>query len=95
MDAFIKLVEAEKYGEIFNIGHTEEINIRELAELIIEINKSDSRIESISHEKVYGKSFDDPKRRTPDISKIRKAIEYEPTMTLEEMIREISTYMKS
>jgi len=95
VDAFIKLVEAEEYGEIFNIGHTDEVNISELAELVIEINKSDSRIESVSHEKIYGKSFDDPKRRTPDISKIRKAIDYEPTMTLEEMIREISTYMKS
>ena len=91
----MKLVQAEEYGEIFNIGHTEEVKINELAQLIIRVNKSESKINNVSHEEVYGKSFDDPKRRTPDISKIRKAINYEPTMTLEEMIREISTYMKS
>ena len=95
VDAFVKLVQAEEYGEIFNIGHTEEVKINELAQLIIRVNKSESKIDNVSHEEVYGKSFDDPKRRTPDISKIRKAINYAPTMTLEEMIREISTYMKS
>ena len=93
--AFVKLVQAEKYGEIFNIGHTEEVKINELAQIVISVNKSESKINTIPHEEVYGKSFDDPKRRTPDISKIRKAINYAPTKTLEEMIREISTYMKS
>ena len=95
VDAFVKLVQAEKYGEIFNIGHTEEVKINELAQIVISVNKSESKINTIPHEEVYGKSFDDPKRRTPDISKIRKAINYEPSKTLEEMIREISTYMKS
>ena len=95
VDSFLKLVEAEKYGEIFNIGHPEEITINDLAKLIIKVNESDSVIKNISHEEVYGKTFDDPKRRTPDISKIEKAINYKPSMNIEEMIREISTYMKS
>jgi len=95
VDSFLKLVEAEKYGEIFNIGHPEEITINDLAKLIIKVNESDSVIKNISYEEVYGKTFDDPKRRTPDISKIEKAINYKPSMNIEEMIREISTYMKS
>ena len=95
VDSFLKLAKAEEYGEIFNIGHPEEVTINELAKLVVEVNKSDSVINKVSHEDIYGKAFDDPKRRTPDISKIEKAISYKPSMTLEEMIKEISTYMKS
>ena len=95
VSSFLKLAEAEVYGEIFNIGHPEEVTINELAKLIVEVNDSDSKIKKISHKEIYGEAFDDPRRRTPDISKIEKAINYKPSMTLEEMIREISTYMKS
>ena len=93
VDSFIKLVEAEKFGEIFNIGHPEEITIVDLANLIIKINDSSSEITFTPHEEIYGKSFDDPKRRTPDISKITNEIGYKPSMNLEEMIKEISIHM--
>ena len=33
---FIKLAEMKAYGEVFNIGQTQEITIKDLAELIIE-----------------------------------------------------------
>ena len=67
----------------------------DLANLIININQSGSNITFTPHEEVYGKSFDDPKRRTPDISKIINEIDYKPSMTLEEMIKEISIHMGS
>ena len=82
-------------GEIFNIGHPEEVTIVDLANLIININQSGSNITFTPHEEVYGKSFDDPKRRTPDISKIINEINYKPSMPLEEMIKEISIHMGS
>ena len=40
----IKLAELKAYGEIFNIGQTEEITIEELAKLIIEKSNSNSKI---------------------------------------------------
>ena len=67
---FIKLSELKVYGEIFNIGQTEEISIKDLAELIIEISGSNSKIKYLSHEDVFGKKFEDPTRRTPNIDKI-------------------------
>ena len=66
----IKLAEVKAYGEVFNIGQTEEISIKNLAELIIEKTNSNSKIIFKSHEEVFGKAFEDPKRRTPGIDKI-------------------------
>ena len=66
----IKLAEVKAYGEVFNIGQTEEISIKNLAELIIEKTNSNSQIIFKSHEEVFGKAFEDPKRRTPGIDKI-------------------------
>ena len=44
VEYFIKLAEMEAYGEIFNIGQTEEISIKDLAELIIKTTNSNSEI---------------------------------------------------
>ena len=40
----IKLAEVKAYGEVFNIGQTEEISIKNLAELIIKKTNSNSQI---------------------------------------------------
>ena len=82
------------YGEIFNIGQTEEISIKKLAELIIKLSNSNSKIVYRSHEEVYGSKFEDPMRRTPSIDKIVEATGYEPSMTIENMIKQIIEYKK-
>ena len=76
VDYFIKLAELKAYGEIFNIGQTEEITIKDLAELIIKTANSDSKIIYKNHEEIFGKKFEDPKRRTPNIDKIVKYTEH-------------------
>src|SRR5207244_11112115 len=40
-------------GQIFNVGSTEEISIRALAERVIEAIASKSRIEMVSYQKAY------------------------------------------
>ena len=85
----IKLAELKAYGEIFNIGQTEEITIEELAKLIIEKSNSNSKIIFKSHEEVFGKSFEDPKRRTPGIDKIVKFTGIQPSKNIEFMIENI------
>ena len=91
---FYLLAKNELYGEIFNIGQTEEISIKDLATLIIEKCDSSSEIIFKDHKEVYGNKFEDPMRRTPSIDKIVKATNYEPTMTIQKMIEEIITYKK-
>jgi len=90
----IKLAEVKAYGEVFNIGQTEEISIKNLAELIIEKTNSNSQIIFKSHEEVFGKAFEDPKRRTPGINKIIKFTGMKPTKNIEFMIENIINFKK-
>ena len=91
---FYLLAEKQIYGEIFNIGQTEEISIKNLAEMIVKKTDSKSEIIFKTHKEVYGEKFEDPMRRTPSIKKIVDATDYLPTMTIPEMIKEIIDYKK-
>ena len=90
----IKLAEIKAYGEIFNIGQTEEITIKNLAELVISKTNSNSQIIYKSHEDVFGKAFEDPKRRTPGIDKIIKFTGIKPTKNIDFMIENIIDFKK-
>ena len=91
----IKLAEVKAYGEVFNIGQTEEISIKNLAELIIEKTNSNSQIMFKSHEEVFGKAFEDPKRRTPGIDKVIEFTGMKPTKNIEFMIENIINFKKN
>ena len=91
----IKLAELKAYGEIFNIVQTEEITIEELAKLIIEKSNSNSKIIFKSHEEVFGKSFEDPKRRTPGIDKIVEFTGIQPSKNIEFMIENIINHKQN
>ena len=88
--AMAKLIEhPEAYGQIFNIGHTKEISVYNLAALIKEVTKSTSEIVFLPYEEVYEAGFEDMPRRLPDISKIQRLIGYQPTRDLLEMLESI------
>ena len=91
---FYLLAKNELYGEIYNIGQTEEISISDLAKLIIQKCNSKSEIIFKDHLEVYGDKFEDPMRRTPSIDKIVNATSYEPSMSIPEMVEEIIRYKK-
>ena len=91
----IKLAELKAYGEIFNIGQTEEITIEKSAKLIIEKSNSNSKIIFKSHEEVFGKSFEDPKRRTPGIDKIVEFTGIQPSKNIEFMIENIINHKQN
>jgi len=91
----IKLAEVKAYGEVFNIGQTEEISIKNLAELIIKKTNSNSQIIYKSHEEVFGKAFEDPKRRTPGIDKIIEFTGMKPTKNIEYMVENIINFKKN
>ena len=94
VEYFVKLAELKAYGEIFNIGQTEEISINDLAELIINSTNSSSKVIYKKHEEIFGNKFEDPNRRTPNIDKIIKFTGIKPSMNIEEMIKEIVAYKK-
>ena len=91
----VKLAEIKPYGEIFNIGQTEEISIQELAELVIAKTNSNSKIIYKSYEEVFGKAFEDPKRRTPGIDKIIEFTGLKQTKNIDFMVENIIDFKKN
>lgn len=73
-------------GEIFNVGSDEEITVFELAQRIRKMCESRSEIEFVPYEKVYGKSFEDMRRRVPDLRKINRHVGYRPQTSLTQLL---------
>lgn len=74
-------------GEIFNLGSTEQITIRALAERIIAATGSKSSIRYLPYSQAYGEGFEDMEHRIPDICKAHECFGYTPKRSLEEIIR--------
>ena len=92
-EALINLAEhQEAAGEVFNIGHTEDLSIGELAEMVKELTASDSVIKLVPYEEAYAEGFEDIQRRLPDIDKIHRLIGYQPSLSLREMLQRIIAY---
>jgi UDP-glucose 4-epimerase len=94
--AFRGLMENEgSFGQVFNIGGTEEITISDLAKKIIDITDSQSEIEIIPYEVAYEADFEDMQRRVPDIEKVSQLIGFKPNDNLEHIIRKIVAFMQN
>ena len=86
---------SESIGQAYNIGSTNEISIKDLATKVIELTNSKSQIVFKKHSDVFGDDFEEPARRVPDISKISKAIKWQPKKSLDEIILEVAEYIKA
>jgi UDP-glucose 4-epimerase len=94
--AVITLSETDStIGDYFNIGGVGEITIKALAAKIIAQTESKSTVEYIPYAKAYPLGFEDMQRRVPDISKVKKAINWEPRYTLESIITSITENLSS
>ena len=76
-------------GQVYNIGAQQSITINGLAKKVIEMTGSSSKVERLSYEQAYGRPFDDMMRRVPDLTRINKAVGYEPKWTLERTIQAV------
>jgi UDP-glucose 4-epimerase len=93
VDAMLALMKQPKaYGDVFNIGHTKEISIHDLAVLVKRMTNSPSEIRLVPYEEAYEAGFEDMARRAPDISKIHRLIGYRPVLDLPEMLGRIIAY---
>ena len=83
----LKLMEAETHDPV-NIGNPHEVTIAQIAQTIISLVGSRSRI-------VYRPlPVDDPKQRRPDISRARAILGWEPTVGLEDGLLETVDYFR-
>ncbi|MGQ9491512.1 MAG: NAD-dependent epimerase/dehydratase family protein [Anaerolineae bacterium] len=93
--AVVQLAEHPKaVGEVFNVGATEEITIRGLAERIIALTGSRSEIVYVPYDQAYAPGFEDMQRRVPSIEKIASLIGYAPRYSLDETLKRVIEYEK-
>jgi UDP-glucose 4-epimerase len=97
VDALVKLAqEPRAIGEVFNVGNTEEVTIRELAERVKRIAGSGSSVQLVPYDEAYEAGFEDMPRRVPDISKVHNLIGYQPRLTLDEIVcRVVESFQKA
>ncbi len=82
-------------GHVFNIGNDEEISIRNLALKVRQMTHSSSELVFTPYEQAFDRSFEDMPRRVPDISKLRRLLDYEPRVQLTGIIESVIGYWEA
>lgn len=91
VEALVRLIEEpEAYGKVFNIGGSEEISIADLAERIVDLVGSESKIKYVPYEEAYEEGFEDMQRRVPDTTRARNLVSFDPQVGLNEIIRMVA-----
>lgn len=83
------LAEPTCWGGVFNLGSDEEVTIEELADRTIRLAGSVSRKVHVDYDQAYNTRFDDLRRRVPDLSRVRQAIDWRPTKRLDDILGEL------
>ena len=88
IDVILKMMNKDDFIGPVNIGNPGEFTIRELAEKILKLTGSRSKIQ------VRQERADDPVRRRPDISLAREKLGWEPSVDLEEGLGKTIEYFE-
>lgn len=89
IDGFIKFMDSrDDFTGPVNLGNPNEFTIRELAEKVISLTKSKSKI-------IYkALPQDDPVQRQPDIRLAKKRLKWQPAVSLEDGLKETIKYFR-
>jgi UDP-glucose 4-epimerase len=82
-------------GEIFNIGSQQQIRILDLAKRVLELTRSSSELVYVPYEEVYELGIEDMLHRIPALDKIRGAIDWEPTRSLDDILVDVVEYHRT
>ena len=85
----------ESFGQILNIGSTDRITIRQLAEKVIAQLHSSSKIETVSYDKAYEAGFEDMLHRAPDCTKIGRICGWKAELPLDRIISDVADQMRA
>ncbi len=88
VDGLIRLMHKDDFTGPVNLGNPDERTIKEIAELIVKLTGSSSKIIFKALPK------DDPERRNPDISLAKNVLDWEPKVSLEEGLPEVIDYFR-
>jgi UDP-glucose 4-epimerase len=82
------------HGRVYNIGSDTPVSILELAERVIDRVNPKAEIEFQSYSDAYDESFEDIRRRVPDLTRIEDTIRYAPTKDLDAIIDSVAASMR-
>ena len=89
IDGFIKLFFADKVHEPVNLGNPTPINMLELAQEVLELTGSASKLE------LHPLPGDDPKQREPDIAKAKRILDWQPKVDRKAGLQKTIAYFKT
>jgi len=89
VDGISKVVSLnENPGSPINLGNPTDFTMLELAQVVLEVTKSSSKIE------FHPLPQDDPRQRKPDISFAKSLLSWEPTVNLEAGVSDTAKYFR-
>lgn len=95
VEAVTRLIDAQAFGEVINIGSTQEVSIEELALLVRERLGSRSRILYTPYDHAYSSGYEDMQRRVPSVEKLCALTGFRPQITLPEIIDRTAAHVRS
>lgn len=82
------------FGGIYNIGSTEKVTIRQLAEFVIRELNSGSKIDVIPYDQAYANGFEDMLHRAPDCSKLHTLTGWKAKIPLKQIIADVAESLR-
>lgn len=76
-------------GQVVNVGSDDEVTILDLARRVVEEAGGAGRIEHVPFERVYGEGFVDPRRRRPDLTRLRALTGFVAQRALADAVRDV------
>lgn len=73
---------------VYNVGGTEELSVLALAELVREVVGGQVPIARVPYREAFGVGFDEPRRRRPDLARLRAATGFRPRIALRQTVEE-------
>ena len=93
MKAFFRLLFSKHNGIICNVGNNEEVSVNDVAKMIEKTLDKTISLKTIkSSDPNYTK--DNPQRRCPDLSLIKKSVNYTPEISFEEGLKRVYNWYK-
>lgn len=90
---FLKVLLSKKSGEVYNVGSDmDEINMMNLAMTVSGLFKNKIEVQTVKYPSTYPQ--DEPKRRCPDLTKIKTNLGYKPTINLKQGLSRVIKWYK-
>jgi len=90
LTAVLELMDTDAaLGRVFNIGSDQPVSILELAQHVIRLANSLSRVQFQSYAEAYDDDFEDVRRRVPVLARLHRTISHRNRYDLEAIIRTV------